>query len=1723
MTTHTPEKQLQEAMEERLRWLRQQGLGATPTAMPTPAPSRQPPPRALPSEQAVPPITPFLLGGRSSVEARNLQLRSALEARGQPAVVQLPFNRTLEQENEALERLLRETRPLTPTITPETAPALEMSAIPGRVKQRAEELRGQGMPTREAAEQAYRETDLPDISIPSGLDIPLPGGRRFKDFRLGVKGFLEFINDPMNWGVGTGITPAVGARTALRAATSAAARPRPGLAVAGRAALPTVAERVAPVVARADAGIAVPPTTVPAGSPTAGQAVPEAAVPAPAPAAAPVPAAPTAARVADEAVPQERLAALQKELLELDANISALQETPIVRPQWAGKLSDREVEAVARHEGRNPFVADWADGINPLTVQEAKLGRFKDQAIAGPGGKTEILNSMRYRRSVLRREVGELEAAPSQPALPAGQAVVAPEPPIRPVTEAAAPVPAAAREVAPTTTGPSGSPFAEPSAQERLAALQKELFELDANIKVFEETAIVRPRWAVGLSDQEVEAVARHEGLDPFAPDWHDAIDPLIIREAKRGRFKAVGTETVTSLRSQRVGLRRLVGELEAEALEAEVTAVNAARAAQASERIGIPVGEVLPTVEGVPSGAVVSEAAPTSGVPTGVGGVAVEPAEAYLPELPSLERVIDSNFKSDWYRAIGQRIARLPVIGRMVMEQANPAAVAVTDANKGIISYNTLRDAGETSVTAAMKPVEELRDAFQVDKAARVTNVVIPEGNSPYIGDVLTLPGAYPLNAAQRRYAELTKSLLDKSLAQQRRRGIKIEPIQNWDDAAEQITLAVDHGQGQYFPHVVIGKVVKGEEVMVERGIVSGGFGAKQIREKPRAWASQRAGVEQGQNIYMADPTETLRVTLQSGKQAEAYRMLGAFIHKQPDVSTIVERIRERYPGVILERVAAIQGERAHTRLLDTIKSAIRGESPAGARLRSIRQNLPQMAQKLDDALAITPTAVGVAIKRMPKELFDALRTTKPRFLAALEEARLAKQARAPLGAPSRLGERTITPGDLVGTLARMGADERQSFSMLKRIYEDALSVEQKQAAASVTQRRTALRGILAEAETGFEASKLRVAKAGSAYNRAKIKVQGHITEEGQTVMHPAFQGLIMPREMAQQIAAHLSERVPLPLRRARVATDVLRMLQTGLDPGFVLIQGSIPLFYRPLVWGKAVGITLRSWRDQKVVHLYFQLPEVRAVIDKMVEAGAAPLASSEFVAGAGVLGKIPVGGVAFRRGAELFNTYLDVTRVELHRSLGKLAKNPVELRELTNVIDQMVGMTSTRQLGVTATRRAVEGVGVLYAAQYRRAGLGLIGAIAQGGLRGSIARKSLASFIFGGITFMSALALILGQPERLDPRRGKNGIPQMYDLRYGKFLSVGAGDHEIGIGGVIVSYLRLMGNISRGLSDDGIKGAAAALWRSYRGLTSPFASDIIDLVTGKEAYTGEDTRTLKGLARMAVKDLTPFYVEPFITEPGSSDMTTFLGNLWGTRERALSAAERRGNRRDAWAADSGLRTLGGELVREWSEMNRAQQKDAARQDEELARLGLEVEDDNYRRAGNAVRNRIDVQRAERESYEASMSENATRLRLRTISKKQYDDDRKNIRTLHRGATQVLWAIRELVEGESIKSFEKWVAENQRPEDAALDAYFDKQKEELDKHDVLTSAIWHKVEQRLANWLSTTYGSQIRSYVLVNKSMWILDLPDEAREMEQVRQRGIGNRSWWKNYRGTR
>jgi len=150
------------------------------------------------------PRTPARRNGLAPEDIRYVQLLKEFNRRGLVADSGLPVGASLAQQNAALDILQ------VPQNIIEAIAGLGVSALHGPTKERARQLRAEGVPSSLASTQAYRETDLPSARIPvtpgAFIEAISPGtpdiltgkGRGLSRADVGVKGLIEELVAPEN-------------------------------------------------------------------------------------------------------------------------------------------------------------------------------------------------------------------------------------------------------------------------------------------------------------------------------------------------------------------------------------------------------------------------------------------------------------------------------------------------------------------------------------------------------------------------------------------------------------------------------------------------------------------------------------------------------------------------------------------------------------------------------------------------------------------------------------------------------------------------------------------------------------------------------------------------------------------------------------------------------------------------------------------------------------------------------------------------------------------------------------------------------------------------------------------------------------------------------------------------------------------------------------------------------------------------------------------------------------------------------------------------------------------------------------------------------------------------------------------------------------------------------------------------------------------------------------
>ncbi len=405
-------------------------------------------------------------------------------------------------------------------------------------------------------------------------------------------------------------------------------------------------------------------------------------------------------------------------------------------------------------------------------------------------------------------------------------------------------------------------------------------------------------------------------------------------------------------------------------------------------------------------------------------------------------------------------------------------------------------------------------------------------------------------------------------------------------------------------------------------------------------------------------------------------------------------------------------------------------------------------------------------------------------------------------------------------------------------------------------------------------------------------------------------FRGIIVDDDVRRALDELVKDVGNPYLSSVETVANMSRFLQTGIDPGYLMIQGQVLAARNTRIFFKSAMQSMKAfWTDPDVLQKY--LRDNADVVQEMINSGSSPFLASEYTSAAttgflhnwskraGARGS--VGNFAQRASAS-FNTFMDVARIELWKAMSsdvkiKFAgsgeamniKRSQELGALANVVDHMVGISSSRSLGVSATRRQLEGAVLLYAPRYRRAVGALMVDALQGGTRGDVARRSLAHLAGSAMFFMGGIAFLLGlrDPANKDrapitgtatPVKGMQWAP--FDIKMWpifnptdpRFMTIRIGKTEMGLGGAFVSNIKILSRFAAGLGEaqgvvEKVKSLARETGRSFRGSSAP-ATSLGWALAADADYFGDPVRTVPGALTLATERLTPFWMAPYLIE---------------------------------------------------------------------------------------------------------------------------------------------------------------------------------------------------------------------------------------------------------------
>ncbi len=636
----------------------------------------------------------------------------------------------------------------------------------------------------------------------------------------------------------------------------------------------------------------------------------------------------------------------------------------------------------------------------------------------------------------------------------------------------------------------------------------------------------------------------------------------------------------------------------------------------------------------------------------------------------------------------------------------------------------------------------------------------------------------------------------------------------------------------------------------------------------------------------------------------------------------------------------------------------------------------------------------------------------------------------------------------------------------------------------------------------------------------------------EEAAIPHPAFAGKILTGEDAKATAETFRKTFDAGLNEALAgvnkANAVSRYFMLAGDVSPMAIQLIFLMGENPKIHAKSFAGLTKALFDPKFHSAY--LAKNKDIIDKhpnllLTKSGATefteatarggwlsgdsmmlPEAESYWKNLALILPRLAgkAGAIVLSPFARGFETSLDIAGIELAKAYDYMATTPEATADVDQFINEFRGVTNSARLGVSPLEQQIETTAIL-APKYNRAIAGLLFDLGRGGIRGKLARQSMIR----GISALSIIAILISIARGEEPEE----ILDHFNPRSPNFFTWDIAGQRIGPGSKVRSVIKVIAQSTDNPESLLQFSMDNPILRFARGNMAPVPGAGLDLLTGR-SYIGDPTRDglMSFSKEILASNLLPIWVQTVLLEGGDLKGRTVRGvtEFFGGRAYPEGLWGEISNLRDKYAkADYKVK---------YEDLNRAQVDKLKHNHPDLKdaedKAGLESAakgDELNRWMSNS---RIEITQRRNEGLERA----AVALNSGMMSKKDYDNQRKYIRPYYSGEMATLWSARETLDEFAIKQIEKWMGENQKPEDKALDDYHVFRNNLIGMSDIPRD--WDTIESKTTAYLARLSSSN-RAYVLANKDGWINDLPPAAQAIERQRLAGIEDESWWSDYSG--
>jgi hypothetical protein len=404
--------------------------------------------------------------------------------------------------------------------------------------------------------------------------------------------------------------------------------------------------------------------------------------------------------------------------------------------------------------------------------------------------------------------------------------------------------------------------------------------------------------------------------------------------------------------------------------------------------------------------------------------------------------------------------------------------------------------------------------------------------------------------------------------------------------------------------------------------------------------------------------------------------------------------------------------------------------------------------------------------------------------------------------------------------------------------------------------------------------------------WTEERIEHMADSIEQRGCVYQPAFYKIIFPEETAQALNKAFPNTQSVGFRTAASINQALKFMWLGFDWGVGMIQLQPMITYAPKLWAKANYNAIRATFSPEFGPEYVrrnlepvrELAQLSSSVGRLEDfmSGAAehdlltkvPREVARRVEAIPTLGK-PIAG-AVRAAAQIpgafgrqFQWGLDVAKIELWKGIREVTPKDQWMPAM-QTIESIIQTSSLERIGVRPYRALMER-GLFLASSYYRGALNLVAGMGERGVSGSMSRRAMGGYVFGGSILFYTVGKALGMSDDEILRRFN---PMRSDFMMWK-VKVGGKNVEVGPGGIIRSFLRLGGNIAKTSIEHpenwkSLSPQKNPITRFYRGHAGPIIGLAWDQFSGRD-YLGQDT-DISGLRRT----FYPLTLRTFQQEPG-------------------------------------------------------------------------------------------------------------------------------------------------------------------------------------------------------------------------------------------------------------